>query len=486
MTSFSSLEFDKLFNPTGNDKIVYYTDKIYGYKDFNTGFKDMVNITDYLKPISQLAINRYSKDVINKIIDGTLTTSSIAREQPKSDNLNWERGNGGDTLVMNYILADSLPTDIADRIYDDLIKSLGNPRDQSVKNNLAQVATDHRVASNFMENILISMCRWKYDNAKAKLLEALTNNKEMISEVTDAGNEIKMMGSPKESSILTNLHNTSIEAIRLLIKDQAPSTYRLEGFVERSNFHFNQFRTTLREVMFKKLILREYVGNTTIPDQVLVYIRRLLVELYIISHYPYIHFQYISELLKKFKETGNFINMRVAALVRVAFTINTLLWYYKEASSKFSETNKTEKHHVIVSEWAETLKNYMTALSRVDFTNKDATIQNIIADLHSLSSKVSTQSLSVEQLKDSIVASQVQVRSIITRLKQINKERSKKVAQYSMLVFFLLLIVIISAVLLVFNMFKNYLLYGLVGVCSLIIMYNLVISILELIKISKR
>ncbi len=119
MTSFSSLEFDKLFNPTGNDKIVYYTDKIYGYKDFNTGFKDMVNITDYLKPISQLAINRYSKDVINKIIDGTLTTSSIAREQPKSDNLNWERGNGGDTLVMNYILADSLPTDIADRIYDD-------------------------------------------------------------------------------------------------------------------------------------------------------------------------------------------------------------------------------------------------------------------------------------------------------------------------------------------------------------------------------
>lgn len=486
MTSFSSLEFDKLFNPTGNDKIVYYTDKIYGYKDTNTGFKDMVNITEYLKPISQLMVNRYNKDVVNKIIDGTLTSSSVAQSPPQSDNINWERGNAGDTLVMNYKLAESLPVEVADRIYDDLIKSLGDPRDQSVKNSFAQVATDHRVASNFMENVLISMCRWKYDNAKSQLLQALASNKEMIADVIDAGNEIKMMSGPKEASILTNLHNTSSEAIRLLIKDQAPSTYRLDGFVEGSNFHFNKFRTTLREVMFAKLVLREYVGNKSIPDQVFVYMRRLLVELYIISHYPYIHFQYISELLKKFKEAGNFINMRVAALVRVAFTINTLLWYYTEAADKFSGKDKTEKQHVIVSEWAETLKNYMTALSRVDFKNKDATIQNVIADLHSLSSKVSTQSLSVDELKDNIVASQTQVRSIISRLKQVNQERSKKMTQYSILVFLLLLVVIISAVLLIFNLFKNYLLYGLIGICSVIILFNLIVSIIQLVKISKR
>ena len=482
MTSFSSLEFDKLFNATGNDKIVYYTDKIYGYKDFNTGFKDMVNIADYLKPITKLMVNKYNKDVINQIIDGTL---NVLSNPPKSDNKNWERGSG-DILVMNYASSDSLTTEVAVRIYDDMIQTLGDPKDQSVKNSFAQVATDHRVASNFMENVILSMCKWKYENAKSKLLLELADNKEMISDVIDAGNELKMMGTPKEASILANLHTTSSEAIRLLIKDQAPSTYRLDGFVEGSSFHFNKFRTTLREVMFKNLVLREYAGNKAVPDQVLMYLRRLLVELYIISYYPYIHFQYITELLNKFKQTGNFINMRVAALVRVAFSINMLLWYYQESAPKLSGTSSIAKHQVVVSEWAETLKNYMTALSRVDFKNKDATIQNVIADLHSLSSKVSSQSLSIDELKENITASQMQVRSILSRLTLVNKERSKKITQYSILVSLLLIVVVVSAVLLIFNMFKNYLLYGLVGICSVIIVYNLILSIMDLVKTAQR
>lgn len=478
MTSFSSLEFDKLFNASGNDKIVYYTDKIYGYKDFNTGFKDMVNIVDYLKPITKMSINKYNKDVINQIIDGVSTTA------PQSDNKNWERGNGtGDILVMNYALSDTFTPDVAEIIFSDLIKTLGDPSDKNVKSNFAKVASDHRVASNFMENVVLSICKWKYDNAKSQLLLALANNKEMISDVLDAGNELKMMGSPKEGSILANLHVTSSKAIRLLIKDQAPSTYRLDGFVEGTNFQFNKFRTTLREVMFQKLVLREYAGNKTIPDQVLMYMRRLLVELYIISYYPYIHFQYITELLHKFKQEGNFINMRVAALVRVAFTINTLLWYYQES---VKQVPQMEKYQVVVTEWAETLKNYMTALSRIDFKNKDATIQNVISDLHTLSSKVSSQSLSVDELKDNIVSSQIQVRSLISRLKQVNVERAKKATQFSVLVFLLLLVLVVSAVLLIFNMFKNYLLYLLVGICSIIILYKLVVSIMEIIKISKQ
>jgi hypothetical protein len=478
MTSFSSLEFDKLFNASGNDKIVYYTDKIYGYKDFNTGFKDMVNIADYLKPITKISVNRYNKDVINQIIDGTLKTA------PQADNKGWERGNGvGDTLVMNYALADTLTPDVAETILNDLIKSLGNPSDQNVKANYAKVATDHRVASNFMENVILSVCKWKYENAKSQLLLELTNNKDMISDVLDAGNELKMMGSPKEGSILANLHETASKSIRLLIKDQAPSTYRLDGFVEGANFQFNKFRTTLREVMFQKLVLKEYAGNTTVPDQVLMYMRRLLVELYIISFYPHIHFQYITELLHKFRQEGNFINMRVAALVRVAFTINTLLWYYQQS---VQQVPQIEKYQVVVTEWSETLKNYMTALSRIDFKNKDATIQNVIADLHTLSSKVSSQSLSVDELKENIVASQIQVRSIISRLKQVNAERAKKATQFGVLVFLLLLIVVVSAVLLIFNMFKNYLLYTLVGICSIIILYKLVVSIMDIIKIAKQ
>ena len=475
MTSFSSLEFDKLFNTTGNDKIVYYTDKIYGYKDFDTGFKDMVNLKQYFNPVSNLNVSRYSKVLLDDLIEGKSSVAVVADK-------NWTRDTN-DVLVLNYSQGD-FDTIIAERIYTDLINVLGDPNDATAKQKLAEVATNHRVASTFMENIVLSICNWKYGNVKSELEIALKNSTEMISDVISAGAEIQLMNGPKEASILSNLHNTCSEVLVTIVKNQAPSVYKLEGFAESPTFALNRFRTTLREAMFSKLILREYAGNNTLSDQVLMYVRRLLVELYIIAYYPYIHFQYINELLKKFKDAGNFVNMRVAALVRVAFTINVLLWYYQEGTEKFKD--KTTKQNVIVTQWAETLKNYMTALSRVDFKNKDASIQNVISDLHTLSAKVSTQSMSVDELKESIVASQIQVRSIIPRLKQINRERTKKITQYSILVFLLLLVVVISAVLLTFNIFKNYVLYSLVGICSIIIMYKLVVSIMDIVKIAKR
>lgn len=474
MTSFSSLEFDKLFNTTGNDKIVYYTDKIYGYKDFDTGFKDMVNLKQYFNPVTSIKITRYDKASIDSLINDK--SVSIL------PTLKWTRDQN-DVLVLNYTQG-KFDTTIAERIYTDLINVLGNPNEATSKQKLTEVATNHRVASTFMENIVLSICNWKYGNVKSELELALKGNTEMISDVINAGKEIQLMNGPKESSIISNLHNTCSEVLAAIVKNQALSVYTLEGFAESSNWHLNQFRTTLREAMFSKLILREYAGNNSVSDQVLMYVRRLLVEMYIIAYYPYIHFQYINELQKKFKDAGNFVNLRVAALVRVAFTINVLLWYYQEGSEKFND--KITKQNVIVTQWAETLKNYMTALSRVDFQNKDASIQNVISDLHSLSAKVSTQSMSVDELKESITASQIQVRSIISRLKQINKERTKKMTQYSILVFLLLLVVVISAVLLTFNLFKNYVLYSLVGICGIIIMYKLVISIMELVKIAKR
>lgn len=475
MTSFSSLEFDKLFNTTGNDKIVYYTDKIYGYKDFDTGFKDMVNLKQYLNPVSNIRVSRFSKASLDQVIDGKLSVAV------SPDNKNWTRG-VDDVLVLDYSQG-TFDTVIAERIYADLINVLGDPSETTTKMKLAGVATNHRVASTYMENIILSICNWKYANVKSELGITLANNTEMISDVVNAGKEIILMNGPKEASIISNLHTTCSKVLASIVKNQAPSVYQLEGFLEGPTFSLNRFRTTLREAMFTKLVLREYAGNNSVSDQVLMYVRRLLVELYIIAYYPYIHFQYINELLNKFKDTGNFVNMRVAALVKVSFIINTLLWYYQEASEKFND--KITKQNVIVTQWVEALKNYMTALSRVDFKNKDASIQNVISNLHTLSAKVSTQSMSIDELKDNIIASQIQVRSIISRLKLMNKERTKKMTQFSIILFLLFLVVVVSAVLLTFNMFKNYVLYSLVGISSVIIMYKLISSIIDLVKIAK-
>lgn len=480
MSSFYTSQFDKLFNTTGNDKMVYHTDMIYGYKDLDTGFKSMVNLSDYLKPIAGVTINRVTNESVNDVMNGKSSTLVV-------DNTNF-KGAEKDTLVIDYSVSTSTSaqasTDAAERIYTDLVAALGNPNDANVASELAKVPTDHRKAYSFMENIVLSICNWKFANVKTELLKTLQDSTTMLSDVKAAGEELRIISKPKEASIMTNLHATCSQAIASMVKNQAPSTYLLTGFADGPTFSNNRFRTTLREAMYSKLMLREYKGTNT-KDEVLAYLRRLLVEVYIVSFYPYIHFLYINELLKKFQTSGNFVNMRVAALVRVAFTINVLITYFQESGQVMQESTRTQRLSTIITQWAETLKNYMTSISRVDFKNKDATIQNVLSNLHTMSSKVTTQAMTVEELKESIKTMQLQMRSIMSLFKSINNVRSRKATQYGLLVFLLVVIVIVSAVMIVFNFYKEYLMYSLVGVCTVIIIVRIVFTIIELVKLDK-
>jgi len=475
MSSFYTSQFDKLFNTTGNDKVVYYTDMIYGYKDLDTGFKSMVNVQDYLKPVTAVTINRVTNESVSDVMEGKSSLLAV-------DNSGF-KGADKDALVLGYNTIPATP-ETANQIYNDMINALGNPSDPNVSVQLAQIAQDHRKAYSFMETIALSICNWKYQNVKMETLTTLQNSTTMLADIKSAGEEIRILNKPKEDTILANLHNTCSSAIEALVKNQAPSTFLLSGFAEGPSFGNNRFRTTLREAMYTKLRLPEFKGSN-IKDEVLMYVRRLLVEIYIVSFYPYIHFLYINELMKKFQKSGNFVNMRIAALVRVAFTINLLITYFQETSPLFSENTQAQKSQVIMTQWAETLKNYMTAITRVDFKNKDATIQDVIANLHTMSSKVSSQAMTVEELKENIKATQLQMRSIISLFKGVNNERNKKGVQYGLLVFFLFFIVILSAVLIIFNIYKDYLMYGLVGVCAIILIVRIVFLILDAVKLSQ-
>lgn len=279
MSSFYTSQFDKLFNATGNDKMVYYTDMIYGYKDLDTGFKSMVNLPEYFKPITGLTINRVTNESVNDVIDGKSTTLVV-------DNANF-KGADKDELVISYTPSSSTQASMeqSERIYTNLIESLGNPSTAMVANDLAKVATDHRKAFTFMENIVLSICNWKFANVKTELLSSLQNSTVMLSDIKSAGEEMRVISKPKEASMMSNLHTTCSKAIESMVKNQAPSTYLLTGFAEGPSFTNNRFRTTLRESMYSKLILPEYKG-TNVKDEVLMYLRRLLVEVYVVSFYP--------------------------------------------------------------------------------------------------------------------------------------------------------------------------------------------------------
>ena len=457
-SSQSSLQYDKLFSETGTNKVVYFTDKIYGYKNLDTDFDKMVRMGEYLNTVSDVTVRNSSVTSTQ----GDLTTNSSVTKSWDTVRISYKKG--------------GLNTETVERIYNDMIVSLGNPNDMTVKQQLAEVATNHRKASVFMENVILSVCNWKFANVRTEVVGSLVNNTQVLSDVKEAGKEIQLLTGPKEASILANLHNTCSEVLAAMVKNQAPSTFLLSGFVEGDDFVFNEFRKNLSEAMFPKLILREYAGNNTIKDKVLMFVRRILIEMYIISYYPYIHFLYINELYKKFQQSGNFVNMRVAALIRVAFTINVLMSFFNYGADKFSGQTKVDKQSVIITQWVETLKNYMTALSRVDFENKDLAITDLISNLHSLSSKVTSQSMSVDELKENIKASQLQVRSIVSRLRQVNKERSRNTTFYTLLVLFTILLIIISAVLIVFNFHKQNLLIILTGLS----VYVLLVIVLNL------
>ena len=465
---------DTIFSKVG--KKAYYVDAIYKYADMKD-FISYVNLPYYLQPIQTVSVNRFEKSAVDNLIstiidfDESIPTPTIPTNAPALiKDKKW--GNGDkDVVTINFTTTND--TSIAETVYNKLLTALEDPASASAQKKLAKLQNNHKLADKFMESIVTTLCEWKFEDLKSSLIGNVSLQTLGSADVLSAFNLINELTNIEMKTIMNDIHNLSGKAISSMVIRKKPSVYLLDGYTigvgDVTALEQNKFKNLLREMIYDKLIIR----NLQSTDIELQYVRRILSEMYVIAYNPYVHFQYIKELEKKFQNEGDFVNMRVSALCKVMFTINTLLALFDMYPA--GQTN-------IVVQWIGALKGYLSNLSRVDFNDPNVTIQDVISDVHELSSGVATRSMSIDEIKLQIKQSQLQIRSILARYSQMHKEQQKKAIQYNVLIVFIILLVAVSGVMIVTNYKKQYLMYVLASIVGLVIFTRTVMSIISMAK----
>jgi hypothetical protein len=451
--SSSSPDFDRLF-ATSTDKKLYYLDTIYSYKSAEE-HQSLVNLEAYFSTVTSARLSKIDKTIVEKI-----SKKLPQLPQGYTPFLDWENASK-DTVSVSYNLAPFDATAFK-QILDILRTSVGGKQN---------IETSHDVAHNYMVEIVSSACQSRYNTLK-KLIHSNVgdNNPKLVYNAVLAVNRVNELTGGKEQSVLHTLRTTCSDALDHIVQNKMFSD--LGGFNENPVFNENPFRFALREIMYEKLILREVEESN---DDILQYMKRVLVDLYIVSFYPLIHFLYITQLLKRFKKNGDFMNMRVASFVKVTFTIHTLLKLHDKASAFITASDSQ-----FIMKLVDNLKAYLTNLSNVKFSNSKYTLGDAATDLHELSKKVNMQSMSVDELKRKIAQTQLNIRSNLGTFKGINEALWWKKFTFNVLVGIVVIILVLSFVMLKLNLYVDYLMYGHAGIIAIILIAKLITIIIEL------
>lgn len=465
-------EFDQLAKSADPNKIVYYVDTIKNYGNASK-FQSQVNADDYFNNITNVSLSKKDNTYVQSVINRTdLPTNYV-------EDTNWNKGLK-DTVIIDYTFS-TFDSSLFDKIFIGLFSQVN-----SLKTNRDVVKT-HAMAHKFMDVIVSSLCQWKYTSFIERLKAYnQTQSNSLTPNITRAINRITELVGQDSSDILGALRDTCIQSLSYLVERKSLTEFLLTSFKEGSTFKSDRFRYELRNVMFERLILRKVRDS---DDDVLYYVKRVLVDLYIISFYPYIHFLYITALMDRFKKEGSFINMRVASSVKIVFVTNLIFALYDKAvTSQISfvgavGNNQTLDRRAYLMDIITILQTYLQSLGYIQFEDSKSTLGDIVLNLQQLSNDVADSTLTLDQLKQRISQIQLEIRTNLNNFAAIEKPYKRKLLEYNLSLFVLVFIILVTSVLIALQFYLDYVLYGLAGIVFIMFLVKLIVGIIALAKL---
>lgn len=226
----------------------------------------------------------------------------------------------------------------------------------------------------------------------------------------------------------------------------------LSAFANRANMearaahpeHYLLLRTTMVDLL--EISSDMYYSS---DPKIMMFMRKMLVDLYIKTCYPLIHFDYMDILLKKYTAMGDFVNARVALLAKVLFTynvVNTLVGSISDVPPEISTDLTTN------------LYNYIRRNNRGDIQatgNREDRIKDIVLELHDMSNKVVSTSYMNELLSKAIQGNQLTLRSLNANHVVSSGKTGKQTVIFWVLFSFLLLEIVAISVLLYLEMYNG-------------------------------
>lgn len=484
MPNFSP-DFNKYFGEEATETVIYNLDTINKYRDL-ADFQAVINIERFLKRVTDANI---TKD------DPTVVLDNIAEENYRSLKLSanqkpvWTSEQPGfvpetafQTADRDMIRIQYQTTDLDQASFNDIITklraSIGN------LNGGVDFASNHVKANDYIETIVLAICQWKYGEFKKVVKTAVSKgaaNRILLSPMISAFTQVLDLMDMKEKNTLNALMAASKSILKEATERKRLDYFMVAGLNESGSDKIGNMAPfsapinyKLKDAIYKKLVLREITEK---DDNTYKYAKRLLTEMYIIAFFPYIHLLYITEMLKRFNQVGDFINMRVAVLTKVMFAVNTLYAVYNKGKELMIQSEQS----MYIKQLLDGLQKYAAKLSRVDFVNERLGLGDVLVELHEKSNQVIEQSQNVDELKAQIAQDQLEIRNLLSNVKSVDKEYRKRKIEFALVLTFLIMLVLASSTLITLNMFVDYLKYALAIIIGLILIVKIVMMIVSLV-----
>ncbi len=193
-----------------------------------------------------------------------------------------------------------------------------------------------------------------------------------------------------------------------------------------------------------------------VEDNSIVYIKRILADLYIKTCYPLLHYDFINAMMMRYADEGDYVNVRIALLAKVFITYYFVEYIEKYIFSPDTLLTKERKDSYgdMFNRISTNVNNYLTSLNNIDVNSTPG--KNVLADIirsvHDISNKVVADSQDINEIKDQIDQNQKALRNILANNEIIKDSFNVRVIEFWISVAVVFTILIVCSVLLVLNM----------------------------------
>lgn len=379
----------------------------------------------------------------------------------------------GDTVNTSPFITYTTQANFSKNNFFDIVTQLKSTLQQF--SDTQAVVASHESFNNYSIAIMKAICKWRYsiilNGIKANTTSLPADIKPVVSYLTSIG-----------ENVLVDINELCMKSVQKIVDNASQNNFVFNTFFEGGaglSANKESMRYKLREDMLRSFVLK--LDNT--PDaNVFVQLKHTLLDLYIVSMYPLIHYMYITSLLNKYKKRGEFRLMREAVFARATCVIFTLTSIYDKSQSLTDGTAEFDTNLTTLSNTINTIYNYIQKLINIQFGNEKYDWTNVINEVTKISMNVSSKSSTIEQLKDQIHKVQLQIRTDIDTYKSANRTYRNKIIQYRFLISIMVIFVIIGGVLLFINTNLVHFMYGVSSILGLLVFIKLILVISTLLK----
>jgi hypothetical protein len=298
---------------------------------------------------------------------------------------------------------------------------------------------------------------------------------------------------------LSRLYFDSLFESELKIKDiNDPIIINLLSSLGNGDNYTSIIYYSLRDSIAKQLnssssgcanILKNIISSEG-PD-VSLYFTKLVADIYIKCSYPLLQYQFLSSLMKKYMNKGDFVNTRLGLFAKVHLvlyivSVLSLVIQNFDQKGNYSSLNRDELVSVasMLNDILYKLNKYLENMNKIDMTSdttSDVEISKILSRLHDMSSNVESESRDISVIQSSIESSRLEIRNLIFNISIIEKKKVLRQIEF-WISFGILILLLLSCITLLFLDMNKIVLYITGITILLVLLYKLVLMILSFIK----